>query len=335
MKDAIHHASTVYFGIDVSKDHLVVAQQQGAGQYQLYTYANTDQGITDLLAMLSDSASSFVTLEATGTYSMKVTFALATAHIGVALLNPKQSKGFISGVLLRTTKTDEKDACALALYGQINQPKTYQLPDDKILEIKQLRTLLRQIKKQRVMTSNQLHALEFHVAPMPYVQQSLSNNLAYFERQIAEIEGKLCDLSKENFDKLYDLALSVKGIGPSTAMALLIVTNGCQGFQNAKQLAKFLGICPTQNESGSSVRSRGSMAKTGEADVRSLLYMGARSAKRYNLACKDLYDRLRTKGKCHKVAMNAVAHKLVKQFFAVVTKQKTFDNEWCLKTQKK
>lgn len=68
------------------------------------------------------------------------------------------------------------------------------------------------------------------------------------------------------------------------------------------------------------------MAKTGESKVRALLYMGARSAKRYNLEFKDLYERLRRRGKYHKVAMNAVSHKLVRQFFAVVTKKVEFDN---------
>ncbi|MEL7251515.1 MAG: hypothetical protein AAFO03_24030 [Bacteroidota bacterium] len=52
--------------------------------------------------------------------------------------------------------------------------------------------------------------------------------------------------------------------------------------------------------------------------LRGLLYMGARSAKRFNPACRDLYERLRRKGKCHKVAMVAVCNKMVRQLFAVV-----------------
>ena len=121
------------------------------------------------------------------------------------------------------------------------------------------------------------------------------------------------------------------GIGPTTAAALLTETGGLTGFKNAKQLAKFLGVCPTQNESGKSIRGRGGIAKTGTKEIRTLLYMCARSAKRYNLSCKDLYERLRRKGKCHKVAMTAVCHKLVKQFFAVVKNETPFDNEYQLK----
>lgn len=334
MTNHAHLSTTNYFGIDVSKDTLVVAQLLASGEYKVQDYDNTEPDIEKLLSFLQSLENSFVTLEATGNYSMKVTFALSEAQIPVAMLNPKQSKGFIDGVMLSTTKTDPKDACALALYGKINQPCIYKIPEPKILEIKQLRTALRQLKKQIVMTSNQLHALQYHAKPADFVVGLLSQNLNHFKAQIKQIEEKLCQISEENFQRLYQLALTVKGIGPATAVALLMITNGCQGFENAKQLAKFLGVCPTQKESGSSIRFRGSMAKTGDPSVRALLYMGARSAKRYNLACKDLYERLRAKGKCHKVAMNAVCHKMVKQFFAVITKEIPFDNEWQLKTQK-
>ena len=334
MKNETHTANTVYYGIDVSKDKLFVAKLLPDGSYGVRVFANNEEGIKDILAYLKGTQPVFVTLEATGNYSMKVTFALCGAGVPVAPINPRQGKGFISGVMPGTTKTDEKDACVLALYGQVNKPPVYVMPDGKVLEIKQSGTLLKQLKKQMVMTSNQLHAQAFHASPSEYVKGVLTENLRRSGGQIKEVEEKLCSISEETFQKLYKLALTVNGIGPATAVALLVATNGCQGFANAKQLAKFIGICPTQHESGTSVRSRGSIAKTGEPNVRALLYMGARSAKRYNLACKDLYERLGAKGKCHKVAMVAVCHKMLKQFFAVMTKQEPFDNEWCMKTQK-
>lgn len=334
MKSEAHTTDTVYFGIDVSKDKLVIARLMPDGTYELRVFDNNDQGIADLLAYVTAKGTVFVTVEATGSYSMKVSFACSTAGVPVAVINPKQGKGFINGVMLSTTKTDEKDACALALYGQVNRPAVYRLPDSKLMEIKQLRVLLKQLKKQAAMISNQLHALAYQVAPLGLARELHEQNLSRFREQIREVEEKLCTISEETFQKLYRLALSVKGIGPATAMALLVVTNGCQGFKNAKQLAKFIGICPTQYESGTSVRGRGSIAKTGEPNVRAMLYMGARSARMYNLACKELYERLRSRGKCHKVAMVAVCHKMLRQFFAVLTKEVPFDNEWCLKTKK-
>lgn len=321
---------TYFYGVDVSMSELVVAELLEDNTYQRSTFKNTDRGIIDFITTIKVKNSTLVTLEATGTYSMKLVFALSEAQIPTAVLNPKQSKGFINGVLLSTTKTDDKDACALALYGKINRPETYIIPDVNILKMKQLRRLLAMWQKQKNAITNHLHALSFHPFPSDIVINQLEAQAAILEKNIETIKQQLCTLSEESFDELYKFALTVKGIGPAIATALLNVTNGCSGFKNAKQLAKFIGVCPTQKESGKS-KGRGNMAKTGESRVRALLYMGARSAKRYNLECKDLYERLRSRGKCHKVAMNAVCHKLVRQFFAVVTKKEEFDNEFQLK----
>ena len=319
-----------FCGIDMSMEDFTVAHLRGIGKYELSKFENTAAGISEFVASLSAGKETLVTIEATGTYSMKLIFALVEAGIPTAVLNPKQSKGFISGVLLSTTKTDNKDACGLALYGQVNRPAIYILPEDKILELKQLRNLMARYKKQKSAAENMLHALVYHARPSQFVIKSLEEEVKNLDQKIKGVEEKLCDLSEENFEELYELTLSIKGIGPTTATALLMATNGGMGFRNAKQLAKFLGVCPTQHESGSSVRGRGSIAKTGTKEIRSLLYMCARSAKRYNLACKDLYERLRQKGKCHKVAMNAVSHKLIKQFFAIVKSKLPFDNEYHL-----
>ncbi len=322
-----------FYGVDVSKDDFVAAVLGENGKYKLKKFDNTDAGIEKFIKSLSCPKTTLVTMEATGTYSMKLAFALGEVQIPTAVLNPKQSKGFISGVLLSTTKTDNKDACALALYGRVNRPPIYIIPDNKILEIKQLRSLDAIYKKQKAALSNKLHAISFHPKPCSFVVQSIKQNIANLEVNIKGIEEKLCDLSEENFNKLYELAITIKGIGKTTATALLVATNGCSGFKSSKQLAKFLGVCPTQNESGSSVRGRGSLAKTGAKEIRALLYMCARVAKRFNLTCKDLYERLRRKGKGHKVAMNAVAHKLVKQFYAVITTKTSFDNEFHIKKE--
>jgi hypothetical protein len=55
-----------------------------------------------------------------------------------------------------------------------------------------------------------------------------------------------------------------------------------------------------------------------------LLYMCARSAKKYNRACRELYERLQAKGKAKKLALIAVANKLLKQAFAIVKNKTTY-----------
>jgi len=327
--------ATLFIGIDVSKDHLVVAFKNNDQKWIIQKYKNNEQGIAQFIAALADPHNTFVILEATGTYSMKAVFALCQNNIKTAVLNPKQSKGFIQGVLLSTTKTDDKDACALALYGEVNKPKPFVVPSDKILQVKQLQNLVQQLKKQKRSLGNQLHALSFHPFPNEYVVKLTTENLERCEQQISQTQQLICQVSEETFKRAYELAISVIGIGPSIAQAILMATNALHDFDNSKQLAKFIGVCPTQFESGTSIKGRGSIAKTGDPYIRAMLYMGARSAKRFNPTCKLLYERLRSKGKGHKVAMVAVCNKLVRQLFAIVKNEIVFDKEFHLKTTQK
>lgn len=322
-----------FFGVDMSKDNFTVGNSENFNEWNVNKFDNEQEGIQQFIDSIDDPQNAHVILEATGNYSMRLTFALCEKGIAVSVLNPKQSKGFIQGVLLSTTKTDEKDACALALYGQCNKPKTFQPPSDTMLKIKQLRTFLRQIKKQRAAISNQLHALEFHVQPMDFVLQSLRESLQLCDRQMKQTQERICQISEQTFNQAYELVSSVVGVGPAIANAILVATNAFQDFDNYKQLAKYIGVCPTQFESGSSIKRRGGIAKTGDPSLRGLIYMGARSAKRYNQSCKMLYDRLKGKGKCHKVAMLAVCNKMVRQMFAVVKSGVPFDNEYHLRFQ--
>lgn len=160
---------TYFYVVDVGMSELVVAELLEDNTYQRSTFKNTDQVICDLIESIKVKNSTLVTLEVTGTYSMKLVFALSEALIPTAVLNPKQSKGFINGVLLSTTKTDDKDACALALYGKINCPETYIVPNNNMLKIKQLRGLLAMWQKQKNAITNYLHALSFHPFPSDIV----------------------------------------------------------------------------------------------------------------------------------------------------------------------
>jgi len=47
-----------------------------------------------------------------------------------------------------------------------------------------------------------------------------------------------------------------------------------------------------------------------------------------NKACKDLYDRITAKGKSKKLALVAVANKLIKQSFAIARSGLVYDPEF-------
>ena len=103
-----------------------------------------------------------------------------------------------------------------------------------------------------------------------------------------------------------------------------MATGGFTYFDNAKQLTRYLGLSPTYQQSGTSVNVKGHINRNGDSSLRGLLYIAAMASLRCNTECKECFDRLRSNGKPGKVAVIAVANKLVRQAFAVVTQEKTY-----------
>ncbi|WP_419241182.1 IS110 family transposase [Cardinium endosymbiont of Nabis limbatus] len=128
----------------------------------------------------------------------------------------------------------------------------------------------------------------------------------------------MLSITKENYNELYKQISSIKGIGDKTAMELIVSTGGGSHFQSAKQFSKYVGLAPIYEHSGSSVRKKGHINRHGNPQLRSLLYMSSWPAIRFNKSCKAFYERLKERGKPGKVALIAVANKLIRQVFAIM-----------------
>ena len=113
-----------------------------------------------------------------------------------------------------------------------------------------------------------------------------------------------------------------------TALFLIVVTDGFKKFETASQLCSYVGITPTIRESGSSVRGRSRISKVGNKKLRNLVFLAAFSAYKYNKACKALFDRIVAKGKSKKLALIAVANKLLKQAFAIAKSGLPYDENF-------
>jgi len=103
---------------------------------------------------------------------------------------------------------------------------------------------------------------------------------------------------------------------------------GFEKFETASQLCSYVGITPTIRESGSSVRGRSRISKVGNKKLRNLLFLCAFSACKYNKACKAIYERIVNKGKSKKLALIAVANKLLKQAFAIAKHGIPYDENY-------
>lgn len=314
-------------GIDVSKSTLDIAEL-GTCRSELYQIGNDDVAILSWLGQFDLSDTLFV-LEATGAYSKRLTYHLGARGAQVSVVNPLRSAAYTNALGI-TTKNDRQAARTLALMGSRFELPLYQQPSDTMHERKQLLLSLHALKKQQQMLKNQLHALEHQIIFSPLAVETLRQTLQTVETSIRQLEEQLNQLEDDEYEHQFELITSVVGIGPVCAQALLTATGGLQNFERAEQLLKFVGIAPASHQSGSSIKTPGRITRKGNNALRAALYMAARSAKRFNLSCQALYQRLRARGKAHKQAMVAIMAKLLRQIFGVVKSGHPFDNRFFL-----
>lgn len=321
----------LYIGIDISKNKLNTAFLK-EGVWQQEEISNKTQSIQKWIKGLGDEAIHLV-FEATGSYGAKLLYLLNLHGKRFTLINPSQSQGF-ARVKNNQNQTDARDAVLLAEYGAQIKPEPSLVAGEKWEKLRQTRRALRQLKKYERMIGNQLHALAQFPFQDATVKDALDEMLHTTQKQIKLLETSLCDLTGDEMNQMIGKLTTINGIGPVTARELIIATNGFEHFENAKQVAKFIGISPATKSSGTSVRKKGKISRSGDSSIRGTLYMAAISAKGCNKACEEIYKRLKDKGKSTKEALVAVAHKLIRQAFAVAKSMKDFDNNYYLKFQR-
>ena len=304
-----------YIGIDISKDSFVVAYPRKSG-YTTKTFMNDTKGVRSFITSLPEDC--HCVMEATGNYSMLLLYLLQQAGIPTSMENPQKIKHF-SRAMMTVTKTDEIDAKLIAMYGEKMNPAPYKIPSESIILLKQKRTVLRQLKKQLTAMSNLQHSLSVLPKQDPTAKVATEQTIKFLRKQISKLEEEITNLSNKEFKRQMELLTSIKGIGESIASALITATGGFANFSSAKQISRFLGLCPTYQQSGTSVNVKGHINRNGDSHLRSQLYIVAMASIRCNTACRETYERLCDRGKPGKVALIAVANKLIRQMFAVVT----------------
>ncbi len=323
---------TKYVGNDISKDKFDIAIPTNIeGSYKKHSYSNDQKGISEFLRALgiirAQGTEPHVVLEATGVYSLSVAHQLEKRGFTFSVINPLTSKRF-SQTIGQSAKTDPHDAISLSLYGQYMKPEPTKLPNETHYKIKQKRVYIKQLKKSRQAFKNNLHAFEISPFKDEQVLESVKKQIAHLNEEIKKAEKELQTFTKEEYAEQYKLLTSIKGIGPKNAIALIYATNGFQSFDNPKKFARFVGIAPTVFQSGSSVKKKSRMNRSGDPEIRSLLYIATWSAIRFNKPCKQKYEELIARGKPPMVVLVAVMNKLIRQAFGVIQSGEKFNNEY-------
>lgn len=311
-----------FSGIDISKNSFDVCLEH-EGRYRHKKFSYTEEGMESCVKFITPDTHCI--MESTGTYHCRLAHFLHTRGITVSVVNPLSVKRFAQALMLRS-KTDSADSRMLAMYGRKFTPAPWLPKKDYCIELQQLINLQQLLIKQLTADTNQLEANAHSVVRNPCVQEVLRQQVLQTQASIKQVEKQLEEIVQQYDKQNYDNVSTIPGIGKKTAIVLIAMTQNMEAFDSAKQVCSYFGLCPRLYESGTSVKGRAKICKMGMVVIRKLLYMCALSAKRYNKACRELYERLVAKGKSKKLILIAIANKLVKQVFAIM-KNKTTYNE--------
>lgn len=289
-------------GVDVSKQHLDMCF--GAEQERVQ---NNEAGWNALVAKFLGGQVDLVVLEATGGYERGLVCALQGAGIAVARMNPRQARDFAKsmGVL---GKTDRVDARCLRDFADVlarhkERSKYITAPVEAHREaLASLVVRRRQLVEMRVAEANRLdHSTKL-------TARSIRSIIKALDKQLAGIDEDIDRLLEEHFQSQRTLLDSAKGVGPVTILTLTALLPELGRLQR-RQITKLVGVAPLPCDSGTYKGKRRIWG--GRAEVRSVLYMAALTAKQHNPVIRAFYERLVAAGKPAKVALVACMRKLL------------------------
>ena len=302
-------ADLAYGGIDVSKDRLdvmLLPEEQG------FSIRNDAAGWVELVERLRHIPIAAIGVEASGGYERGVVRALLAAGISARRINPFKLRQFAKarGVL---AKNDRLDAQLIAVFVMV-MPTRAAEHNRAIERLAEVVTARRQLSEEKVAIQNASSLVEDAM-----LRRLHRRRLARLEADIALLDKRLVDLiaADAGLAQRDSRLVSMPGVGPTLAATLiaLLPELGRMGM-GRKQIAALVGVAPDDFDSGKFKGQR--RIRGGRAAVRTVLYMAALSAGRFNPALKAFQHRLATAGKEAKVIIVAVMRKMITTLNAMV-----------------
>jgi len=247
-----------------------------------------------------------VVCEASGGYERATLDAATAVGLVAHRANAAQVKAFIASHGARA-KTDEKDAAWIARYGKerAEDLKPWRAPSPQREDLAALTRHRQDLSAQRVQAKNRLAAPTGGAA-----KDLIRQQIDFLTHQIETVERRIDTLIRQDREMaLADHALqAVPGLGPVTARTLLGLMPEL-GTLSAKQASSLSGLAPHPDKSGN--RDGYRRMKPARAGIRPMLFMAALSASRVHPHLKQVYQRLLDNGKPKRLALAAVARKLL------------------------
>jgi transposase len=288
-------------GIDASKDSLDgTALPSGEKRY----FTNDSAGIVELVAWSRQLAPERIIFESTGHYQKAAVGALLAASLPAVVVNARQTRDFAKGLGI-LAKTDPIDSGVLARFGQVVATTVRPLPLPEIQEFQDLCDRRGQLVRMVAIEKNHRHA-----STSTRVLKNIDTHIAFLKKQIEALEDRM-DRFVENCDAFRakdEVLQSVPGFGPQVSRTLLAHLPEL-GQRSRQRISALVGLAPYNDDSGMKGRAR--HIRGGRGKVRIALYQAAVVAIRHCAEMKEFYIRLKARGKVTKVALVAVARKLL------------------------
>ncbi len=317
-----------FIGIDVASASFTSAVGQASDErWQIVvrpaSFANDYDSFSQYLQWLRAAGvqptNSVLCMEATGVYGEVLAHFLAANGYRIAIEPPLKVKRAFKPV---GHKSDPVDSAQIAAYAyRFWDELSPWNPRAELLE--QIKTLLatrEQFVVQRTGHYNTLKGLKRKYVRTPLAEQ-------VHERAIAELKGHIQTLEAE-IQRLIDqdphlrstlaLLISIPGVGLLLAAHMLVLFHTAPQPLSPKSLAAFVGICPYEDSSGTSVYHTPTSRHYGPPALRKLLFLAAMSISTHSRPFQLYSLRKAQEGKPKKVILNNIANKLLKVMVAVV-----------------
>ena len=322
---------TYFLGIDIAAETFTATVFTPAQSIHetLPPFANVTDGFDQFHHWLHDHHISpqdaVICLEATGVYGEAFCYYFTSQGYRVAVEPPLKVKRAFHP---HSRKTDAVDSKQIAEYAyRFYDQLSFWLPaPERVEHIRTLLALRERLVKQLTAHKNAQRGLERKPLKTSTADKITDEMITFLQQKIVEIEQELKttisnDSSFRHFISNLD---SIPGVGMLLASYFLTLTNGFTKMILYRPTASYLGICPLEHTSGTSVRSKPRSRRFGPPEIRKLLHLAARSVCTHNAQFRAYFLRKVAEGKPERVIFNNVANKLVKIICAVIQSGQPF-----------
>jgi transposase len=317
-------------GVDVGAKELVVSIDRNGARESGIVFTNDAVGHRMLIRWATKKgATARVVLESTGVYGLDLAFALHRAkRVEVMVANPRAVAAFAHASLQRS-KTDVLDAETILEFCMRMPFVPWNPPSPSVLELRALSRRIEAMSKTVTQEKNRLHANQQSEELSDFVAQDIGELIELLQSRIGRLrrQALLVIEQNEELTRAFGHITSIKGIAVAAGIALLAELGGLPEDMTTRQWVAHAGLDPRRYQSGTSVYKPARISKTGNAHLRTSLFLPAMVAARWEPNVKAFYEKLLAKGKTKMQALVAVMRKLLHAIHGMLRHDQDFDGE--------